>query len=336
MGKISYIHYLRGVAAFFIVAIHFNLFTSTETLSGRVFYYFLSEWTAVFVLISGFLFQHLVNKYQPKKFFVSKFKNVILPYFIISLPAVLVFAFKIKSDHPWLDLNELYSHSTLYIIMFFYATGAQMAPLWFIPVLTLIFLTSKPLSILASKPEWLKITALVSLFVIVFTSRPLHNLNPLLAYCHFLPVYIIGMFICSQKELLIKKEYKNIFLLVYLCFLTVCVSFELSASFSVLSKIPLFLYLCVVLDRDIKSKIISKGLSILADVSFSIYFIHGAFIGLVRRMVNLIAERFQHEITNVEGVFIALFITVIIISIITVFCLFVKRITVYSRVLIGS
>ncbi|WP_410318632.1 acyltransferase family protein [Klebsiella pneumoniae] len=119
MGKISYIHYLRGIAAFFIVAIHFNLFTNTETLSGRIFYYFLSEWTAIFVLISGFLFQHLVHKYKPKKFFINKLKNVLIPYFIISFPVILIFALKLKSDHPWLDLDELYSHSALYIMLFF-------------------------------------------------------------------------------------------------------------------------------------------------------------------------------------------------------------------------
>ncbi|ROR98343.1 surface polysaccharide O-acyltransferase-like enzyme [Raoultella terrigena] len=336
MGKISYIHHLRGVAAFFIVAIHFNLFTTTENLTGRLFYYFLSEWTAIFVLISGFLFQHLVNRYQPNKFFVVKFKNVILPYLIISLPAILVFALKIKSDHPWLDLKELYSHSTMYIMLFFYATGAHLAPLWFIPVLVLIFLTSLPLSILAKKQFLLNFFAIISLFLIVITSRPLHNLNPLLAYFHFLPVYVIGMFICSQKELLIRKNYKNIFLLAYVFFLIICVSLELSASFSVLSKIPLFLYLCVALDRDIKNNKISKALSILADVSFSIYFIHGAFIGIVQRAVNSIAERFQHRITDIEGIAITLLVTALIIVVITLFCLFVKRITVHSRIIIGS
>lgn len=336
MGKISYIHYLRGIAAFFIVAIHFNLFTNTETLSGRIFYYFLSEWTAIFVLISGFLFQHLVHKYKPKKFFINKLKNVLIPYFIISFPVILIFALKLKSDHPWLDLDELYSHSALYIMLFFYATGAQMAPLWFIPVLTLIFLTSKPLSILARNQSWLGFAACISVIVIIFTSRPEHNLNPFLAYFHFLPVYIIGMFICSKKDSLIKQDYKNIFLFIYLLALTSCIVLGLNASYSVVSKIPLFLYLCIVLDRDIKNDRLAAVISVLADVSFSIYFIHGIFIGVVRRGGNSIASYLHHDISNIEGIFLTLLITAVIITIITFFCVIVKRTTTYSRMLIGS
>ncbi|HDT0389510.1 TPA: acyltransferase family protein [Klebsiella aerogenes] len=336
MSKITYIHYLRGVAAFFIVAIHFNLFTNHDTISGKVFHHFLSEWTAIFVLISGFLFQHLVHKYKPRKFFISKFKNVILPYFIISLPVVMVFVLKLKNDHPWLDLNELYNHSALYIMLFFYTTGAQMAPLWFIPVLVLIFLTSKPLSVLAIKQYWLNFFAGISIFVIIFTSRPEHNLNPFLSYVHFLPVYIIGMFIYSKKDILIKRDYKNIFLFNYLVFFAFCVFFDLGASYSIISKIPLFLYLCTVLDREIKNNTVAMILSVLADISFTIYFIHGAFIGVVRRTVNSIAKHFQHEISNIEGVFIALLVTTMVISVITIFSLVIKKATTHSRMFIGS
>ncbi|VTM98078.1 Uncharacterized protein conserved in bacteria [Raoultella planticola] len=336
MGKITYIHYLRGIAAFFIVAIHFNLFTNAETISGKVFNYFLSEWTAVFVLISGFLFQHLVKKYNAKRFYISKFKNVILPYVVISLPAVLAFSLRIKNEHPWLDLNELYSHSSLYIMFFFYATGAHMAPLWFIPVLVLIFLTSKPLSLLAKNQALLNLFTCISIFVIIFTSRPEHNLNPLVSYCHFLPVYIVGMFIYSQKDALIKKKNKNVFLLIYLMIFTVCIILNLNASFSIISKIPLFLYLCIVLDREFKNSKAIMILSFLADVSFSIYFIHGAFIGIVRRTINSISVHFNHQITNIEGALLALIVTTIIIAVISVFCLIVKKATPHSRMLIGS
>jgi surface polysaccharide O-acyltransferase-like enzyme len=336
MSKITYIHYLRGVAAFFIVAIHFNLFTSKETISGRIFHQFLSEWTAIFVLISGFLFQHLVHKYNPKKFYINKLKNVVLPYVIISLPVIMIFALKLKSDHPWLDLNELYSHSAIYITLFFYTTGAQMAPLWFIPVLILIFLTSKPLSILANSQVWLGVFAFISLFVVIFTSRPEHNLNPFLAYFHFLPVYVIGMYIYSKRNYLINKKHEKSFLFMYLSFFVLCIVFDLNASFSIISKIPLFLYLCIVLDREINNKKIALGLSILADVSFSIYFIHGVFIGMVRRTINSIANYFNHQISSIEGIFLALLVTIVIITMITIFCLLVKKATSHSRMLIGS
>ena len=77
-------------------------------------------------------------------------------------------------------------------------------------------------------------------------------------------------------------------------------------------------------------------LSFLADVSFSIYFIHGAFIGIVRRTINSISVHFNHQITNIEGALLALIVTTIIIAVISVFCLIVKKATPHSRMLIGS
>ena len=55
--KFSYIHYIRGIATFFIVTTHCNLFTTDDSVLARLWSEVLREWTAIFLLISGFLFQ---------------------------------------------------------------------------------------------------------------------------------------------------------------------------------------------------------------------------------------------------------------------------------------
>lgn len=103
------------------------------------FYHFLTEWTAIFLLISGFLFQFLLPKYEFSSFMKKKITNVILPYIIVSIPAILIYLLGYKTVHNWIDISELLSNSKLYAIFYFYLTGGHLGPLWFIPVLTLIF-----------------------------------------------------------------------------------------------------------------------------------------------------------------------------------------------------
>ncbi|HBR2839426.1 TPA: acyltransferase family protein [Klebsiella pneumoniae] len=91
MNKLNYIHSIRGIAAFFIVLIHCNIFMSKEGMLNAFFYHFLTEWTAIFLLISGFLFQFLLPKYEFSSFMKKKITNVILPYIIVSIPAILIY-----------------------------------------------------------------------------------------------------------------------------------------------------------------------------------------------------------------------------------------------------
>lgn len=331
MGKISYIHYLRGIAAFFIVVIHFNLFSSSDLWLGRFVKYFLLEWTAVFVMISGFLFQYLLHRYQTKKYMISKFKNVILPYLIISIPAILIYTLGIKSDHVWLDIPSLLENSMVYVVLFFYATGTHLGPLWFIPVLILIFLTSKPLSIVGRNQKVLNILSIASLFFIVFTSRPPNDSNVFLSYIHFLPVYIIGMFICSKKDVLIVDENKNIFLILSLVSFLFCAIFELKVSLSIISKIPLFLYLCIVLSN-VTNRLAQLIFSTLADASFAIYFLHGYFVGAVRKITSV----YHYQFSDYQAIVLSL-----LLSSFTIVCLLgvyflLKKITVHTRMIIGS
>ena len=84
---LNYINALRAVAIFFIVALHTVLaFSWDNTLKQREIVYILfGNGTAIFMFISGYLFQHLSFKFDTKRYYLSKLKYVLLPYFVISL-----------------------------------------------------------------------------------------------------------------------------------------------------------------------------------------------------------------------------------------------------------
>ncbi|EQA0963048.1 acyltransferase [Escherichia coli] len=335
MNKISYIHDIRGLAALFIVMIHCNIFHVGNNGFNFIWGHFLNEWTAVFVLISGFLFQLLIDRYRFNKFIYSKFKNVIVPYLIISIPAIAIYIFEIKKDHVWLDLNSLMSHSYIYIISFFYATGSHLGPLWFIPVICLIFLTSKPLVALQKNKKLFLITSLISLVLILATKRPVHSSNPLISYIHFLPVYIIGMLICQYKDLLIMQKHKIKYLSVFLFLFSLEIIFNLNPSFSILSKIVLFLFLCSFFSHMEERGYKFKILSFLADISFALYFLHGYFVGGLRivlsRHNNMIIED-----NSLLSISMSIASTVVIITLISIIYLIIKKTTPNSRLIIGS
>ncbi|HFY9726633.1 TPA: acyltransferase family protein, partial [Klebsiella pneumoniae] len=176
------------------------------------------------------------------------------------------------------------SNSKLYTIFYFYLTGGHLGPLWFIPVLTLIFFVSKPLKFIGSNQVILSICAFISVFIVLVTSRPENDSNPIIAFIHFLPVYIIGMFFCSFREILIKESYKYGYLLLFVTFFCLEVYWDLSSSVSILNKFILFLSLCCFFYSSPKYFL----LSIMADISFALYFLHGYFVGALRILQNRI------------------------------------------------
>lgn len=331
MNKINYIHSVRGIAAFFIVLIHCNIFIAQENVLGDIFHHFLTEWTAVFLLISGFLFQFLLPRYNFMSFFKKKIMNVIMPYLLISVPAIMIYLYGFKSSHNWIDLNELLSHSKFYVITFFYVTGSHLGPLWFIPVLILIFFSSKPLQLIGLNTKILTFFSALSIIVIIFTQRPDNDSNPLIAYLHFLPVYIIGMYLCMHKELLVKDQYKFYYLSVFVALFFIEVVFDLNSSFSILNKFVLFLCLCSFFCKSRDYFI----LSLMADISFALYFLHGYFVGGLR----VLSGRFSSYLGDGFWLGFALSVISAVIISFVVFTLyyFIKKANfINSRILIGS
>lgn len=337
MNKIYYIHYLRGVAAFFIVLIHCNLFfTNSNSIVAKVYSHFLTEWTAVFILISGFLFQYLIQRYNQIHFLRTKFYNVILPYLIISIPAILIYALGFKDSHSWVDIDSLKTHSYLYIFAYFYITGSHLGPLWFIPVLAMIFAFSKVLYVVGKNEKLLLLLALLSIPSIILTSRPLNDSNAIISFVHFLPVYVLGMYLSSIRDRIISRRFLFVYVAFYTVFFVAEVYFGLHASYSIITKLFLFLSLCsfFITYGDSNNSIVLSLISKMADISFALYFLHGYFVGFLRIVIDKYDIAISMPLYSIFlSIFSAVFISLVVYFIyFSISCLNL----VPSRVVIGS
>ncbi len=86
---INYIHNFRGIAIIFVVACHLLLNWDKNSKVEEFLFVFWGNGTVLFVFIAGYLFQHLSKKFEYRNYLVKKFQNIILPYFIISVPIIV-------------------------------------------------------------------------------------------------------------------------------------------------------------------------------------------------------------------------------------------------------
>lgn len=120
---LNFINDFRAVATLLVVFNHciplldWNNNTQSERLLGIIFF----NGALLFTFISGFLFQHLAYKFHYKKYLTTRFKLVVCPYLIISIPAVLGWTFvyeKVGIRIP----ADFYEWSAAARILYFYAT----------------------------------------------------------------------------------------------------------------------------------------------------------------------------------------------------------------------
>ena len=270
---LGYIHTFRAIAIFFIVAGHsIDTFNWTDSPDlGRALRIFFSNGTILFVFIAGYLFQYLSPRYDVKKYFISKLKNVLLPYVLISIPAILIFTLVQKRDTVW---DGFYDEPLWLQVVNFYVTGTHLAPLWFIPMITLFYLIS-PVLIWADKVRFFYFS--IPLFIVLscFVSRGF----PLQSFVHFFSVYALGMF-CSRYKSSVNA------LLETSTFLTVagtavivfglCEFYLMEGTmtyFNLLQKLTLSILILGILIR-LKEKSSSHYLNLVADTSFGIFFVH--------------------------------------------------------------
>ena len=271
---LGYIHSFRALAILFIVAGHsIDFFTWSEADSAieRLLRIFIGNGSVLFVFIAGYLFQHLAVKYQAKKHVIAKLKNVILPYFLVSIPAVAIFVFAIPRETVW---PGFYDNPQWLQAVYFYITGMHLAPLWFIPMITLFYLIA-PLLVFADKNKhfyWvLPFTILLSCFV----SRGL----PQQSFIHFFSVYLLGMF-CSHHKVQVNNILKKLPLLTMLALAIIgLAAFEFyymqgtMTYINYLQKIIMSLFFLGLFIRW-GEKADYKIIHTIANASFGVFFIH--------------------------------------------------------------
>jgi len=350
---LAYIHNLRGIAILFVVGVHARG-NSLDWVSHQDTQKFMASildakegnGTVMFLFIAGFLFQHITQyKFDFTKYINQKFKVIILPYLIISIPIII---FRIMTHYQPFELSPGFTNKpAAYQFIYHLVIGTHMSPFWFITAIILFYVTSPVLHWL-DQPNFYRYAFPFILLVGLFTYRPEHNLNPVLAYFHYLPVYFTGMWASRFKDRVFTMNILPLYILgavyVVLTYFDLKDAFTLPASlsfekvinerlvvFNIYMLRTLILCFAVALLFYRLQFVKMPLLETLAEYSFGIYFFHFILMIAARKILSLLY--ISVDFTFISFTIFLLFI--ILCSTVTVFL--IKKLTgPYSRNLIGS
>lgn len=283
------IHWFRGLAITFIVLIHINRRSLEYFFDFDYLGVIVGNSTFFFVFISGYLFWHLKDKYKYSNFLKVKLKNVISPYVIISLlTMILIGVVNNYKQLPWIvNFHNVFEQNG---ILWHLLTGRSIViPFWFLPVITIFFITSKLIKEI-SESSWFYVIFIISILYSFSSKRPtnIDYLYPILMYVHFFGIYLFGI-ACKKNEQLIINNSKVIALVslpLYILMIwfksnKIVVAIYLTDSFINFDQLMLFFavlfYFSVFIQLE-KRKFKFKLLELIAKYSFGIFFLHWYFI----------------------------------------------------------
>lgn len=345
-GYLNYIHLFRGFAILVIVGIHCRISFNwpEQSLAKEILITFLDNGTVLFVFIAGFLFQYLREKYQYTSYLQRKAKYVLLPYILISIPAIISDLY-FNSMPIWLPQN-LVDQPKIIHALYMIITGKHLGPFWFIPMIIIFYLIS-PALLKLDRPWFYKIIFPLLFIAGFFTYRFGYFSNTLDSFIHFFPTYIFGMWGSHYRKKLIHMRTRWIALLIitYLVLAMLEVQHIIDVprlnSFDTPETAPYFYFnlakvrasiLCIILLRVFY--MIKKDILIfryLGNYSFGIYFVHVYIITAIEHVIRKLEPSFQLGALT----FLLYVSTVTLLSILFVF--FVKKtFKSKSRLVVGS
>jgi acyl-coenzyme A synthetase/AMP-(fatty) acid ligase/peptidoglycan/LPS O-acetylase OafA/YrhL len=295
---IDHVQTMRSIAIMLVVASHswHALPVWTSTLP----YHFFRHVNLMFIFVAGYLFQYLLKNFSFGSYFKVKLQTVLLPYCIVSIPLILIYVLGFKDPAP-LHAPAWAEDSELMLTLHMLATGTHLAPLWFIPMIMLIYVIAPALRFVDQRPSlyWLVVPALLLSAVI---GRPEDNENPVRAVGYYLPAYLIGMAACRYRAGLIPLLQKGWPLLLAAALIPLLFARMGPAHdyINMLSKIGLCLGGVGLLS--LHSHRVPAWFNRIGDLSFGIYFVHGYLTALVA----MIAMREQLPLQGATG-FLILF-----------------------------
>ena len=87
---LNYINVFRGLAILLIIMGHTMQFGEANSWAHIINCEIICGGTALFIFISGFLFQHLSAKFEYRNYLSKKWTNVVAPYLITSIPGIIL------------------------------------------------------------------------------------------------------------------------------------------------------------------------------------------------------------------------------------------------------
>ncbi len=348
----QHLHFFRGISIIFIVAAHCwsmpiymlndnqmpqhlnPLYSTMETLFHGS--------TVYFAMISGVLFSLVLTDKPYKSFLKTKFKNVYVPFVIISLVYASIWIMLGMANPPeHLSLWQIIAGFT-----FFLLTGHMSGHLWYIPIIMILFALTPLLNraIESKQRIWFILLLLLPLVI----SRVWPNFHPA-TIIYFIGPYMLGLYIGRNIDTVnqwITERYKllvSIFLIFTVIYFVLVINdikyvnwgfIDVNSQETVtyLLRMSFALILMKFLSDHIQS--VPRIIDLLARYSFAIYFIHVAFIML---FIGLAQQFNLVPVTLLQTFLFGLFTLIFSVALSIAVSWLIKQLSGrYSRLLIGA
>lgn len=277
----QHIHVFRGLAIMGIVTAHTipSLDWSQSPLTGRIVDAVVNESSVFFFFIAGYLFQHLSARFVFRSYLRQKLLTVILPYLILSIPALIIFTQFTQRTGMW---SWFYGLPVWEQVGLFLLTGKHLAPLWFVPTIAMFYLVA-PLLLWIDRRRpslyWLIIPLLV---LSTWLGRDGPN-GPIDKAIYLLPAYLLGMAFSHHKNralALVQRWWWALLAVVLISGAGLVLQWPDPPHYQLPMKAAACLLLVWVLYRHHHR--FGHRLDFVAEVSFGIFFIHAYFISAIK------------------------------------------------------
>lgn len=311
---------------------------SENLLAMRIIDAICNESSIFFFFIAGYLFQHLSARFRYSSYLKQKFKTVITPYLILSVPALIIFTQWVQRDSVWW---WFYNEPVWKQVVLFLLTGKHLAPLWFVPTITLFYLVAPLLLAIDRKQPRLYWLILPLWLLAIYLGRD-GPLGPPEKALYLLPVYLLGMAFSHYRhraEALVARYWLPLLLLTLVGMVGHALEWQVPPHYLMIMKAPMTLLLTVALLR--WHPVFGKRLDYIAHVSFGIFFIHAYFISAIKvATVYLVtgaiyAGQGGDVIPGTVPIYLAYAGTVLLLSVLVIWV--AQKFTgKYSRMLVGA
>ena len=301
---------LRAIAIVLIVASHCDIFSNIHPTNfiHRLIINTTAGGTIVFVFISGFLYHHIFYlKSRTNIFFKKRVKRLVIPYLVLSIIPIF---YKIHyQPNFWVKFISSEKsgvfYDYIYPIILFLFSGEHLVAYWYIPFAMLLFLCYPLHTSFIKTNNKIQIAIIIlSLSIALIIQRPLPlSLQLIQSLIYFTPAYLIGIYCSKNKDKLFhffkNKEYLLLIPFLIILFVQTYLGVEGNSEKSLFSysgldtifpqKIFLSIFLMIYLHRFENQS--NNFISLLANTSFAIYFLHGYIL----RLLYIIKEQLKIE-----------------------------------------
>jgi peptidoglycan/LPS O-acetylase OafA/YrhL len=295
---LPHIHRIRGLAMLLVIGAHCWPEFHWSAIERREMTLLFENVTVIFMAISGMLFVHLSAGLDYRRYLAHRFRIVISPYFFMSLPAIVLAIFVVHRSAVW---PWVYDLPVWQQFLFFLATGKHLAPLWFIPMMSL-FILAAPLFVRIDRHDlycWLLPPAIVAATLLGRDS--IGGMAGVWGKAIFmLPAWLAGMAYARHRTAIEPWAARRIGWIAGAVVLASAAMLILPERIdaSLVQKLALALLLVTLLRGMPLPAAVDRALGRIADWSFGLYFMHGYVITAFRTLYSPMADMPAADVAN--------------------------------------